>query len=66
MQLPLTAVRGIGPNRARELNRLGIYSVRELAAARPQVVAKALTGVSLSNAPHIIDEARKLLEGGAG
>jgi DNA-binding beta-propeller fold protein YncE len=66
MQLPLTAVRGIGPNRAQELNRFGIYSIRELAAARPQVVAKVLTGVSLSNAPHFIDEARKLLEAGAG
>lgn len=66
VQLPLTAVRGIGPNREKELRKSGIHSIRELAAARPEVVARALTGVSISNAPHIIEEARKLLDAGAG
>jgi sugar lactone lactonase YvrE len=64
VQLPLTAIRGIGPNREKELRKFGIYSIRELAAARPEVIAGALTGVSIANAPHFITEARLLLEAG--
>jgi hypothetical protein len=41
----------------------GIRSVSELAAAKPQVVAAALTGVSLENAHHFIIEARRIAGG---
>jgi predicted flap endonuclease-1-like 5' DNA nuclease len=59
---PLTDIPGIGKAREEQLKRSGIHSVRELAAARPEIVAGALTGVSLENAPHFITAARNLLE----
>jgi hypothetical protein len=62
--LLLTTIPGIGKVREKQLKRFGIRSVRELASARPQVIAAALTGVSLANAPHFINEARRLLETG--
>jgi len=65
LQPPLTAIPGIGKTREQQLQKAGIYSVRELAAARPQVIAAALTGVSPANAPHFIAEARKLLDAGS-
>jgi predicted flap endonuclease-1-like 5' DNA nuclease len=59
--LPLTAIAGIGPAREKQLREAGIDSVQKLAMADPDVVTNALTGVSAENAPHFIEEAKKLL-----
>jgi hypothetical protein len=59
--LPLTTLAGIGPAREKQLREAGIDSVHKLAMADPAAVANALTGVSAENAPHFIDEAKKLL-----
>src|SRR5579859_917171 len=60
---PLTAVAGIGPDRARKLARAGISSVENLALASPHDVARALrkSGVSSSNAATLVAKARILV-----
>jgi hypothetical protein len=59
---PLTAIAGIGKRRAEQLIHAGIDSMEKLATASPADVANAMAGVSIKNAPHFIDAARKLLQ----
>jgi DNA-binding beta-propeller fold protein YncE len=57
----LTEVVGIGKARAQQLERAGIKSVREFAAADPEYVAKVVVGVSVKNAALLVEHAKKLL-----
>jgi predicted flap endonuclease-1-like 5' DNA nuclease len=57
----LTQVMGIGKTRARQLKGAGIKSVRELAAADPEYVARVVGGVSVDNAALLVEHAKKLL-----
>jgi hypothetical protein len=57
----LTDVMGIGKTRAQQLTRAGIKSVRDLAEADPEFVARVVGGVSEDNAALLIEHAKKLL-----
>jgi predicted flap endonuclease-1-like 5' DNA nuclease len=58
----LTIITGIGKAREQQLIRAGIDSFEKLATAKPRDVAKAMIGVPVKNAPHFINEARRLVE----
>lgn len=60
MELPLTAVRGIGAKRAEELNQLGVPDLVSLSGAVPRTIA-GLRGVSDQAARRLITEAGRLV-----
>jgi len=58
--IPVLEVYGIGPVRARQLGRLGIETVQDLAAAEPALVAEHVVGVSIENAVEFISDASRI------
>lgn len=56
----LTEVSGVGPSRAKKLNKAGIGSAEELSEADPDVIAKK-TSISRGTTKNLIREAQKLL-----
>jgi predicted flap endonuclease-1-like 5' DNA nuclease len=60
-ELPLTAVFGIGTERARVLTAGGIPTLARLAETAPAEVAEVLEGLPLAGAEQLVAEARRLL-----
>jgi YVTN family beta-propeller protein len=58
---PLTALAGIREGRLRQLAEVGISSLEHLADAAPDLVAKAMRGISLKHATGFIERARELV-----
>ncbi|MCA9941830.1 MAG: glycosyltransferase [Anaerolineales bacterium] len=56
---PLTAISGIGPARAENLEQLGFGSMAKLAEADLEAVANGLRGVSQEMASHLISTAKE-------
>jgi DNA-binding beta-propeller fold protein YncE len=60
VEIPLTAIHGIGDARARKLKEHGIDTISKLAAADPEELVKLLRGAAPELAQRIVTEARQL------
>jgi predicted flap endonuclease-1-like 5' DNA nuclease len=63
IELPLTAIKGIGQGRQRRLNAAGISTIRDLATATPETVAHVLSGpgITVELGRELIDAAKSAL-----
>lgn len=59
---PLTIIKGIGQERARDLNELYVFSLRDLATVSPVTLADKLDGVSLEMVQDWQTQAQELLD----
>jgi hypothetical protein len=61
---PITTISGIGEARAKGLAALGLGTIAKLAAADPEAIAQAISGVTPKMASDFVDAAKRILAGG--
>ncbi|MCK4483255.1 MAG: hypothetical protein KAU89_00415, partial [Candidatus Thorarchaeota archaeon] len=61
-EIPLASLPGVGAKMVRKLKDSGYNSVSRLSRARPQGVARLVSGLSVSRAKMIIDAAKKAIQ----
>ena len=61
---PITTIAGIGEARAKGLAAIGLDTIDKLAAADPEAIVQAISGVTLKMASDFVDEAQRILAGG--